>query len=53
MGDPKKNKKLNVMLQIYMSSGEFIKEFELLNAQASSCNELYYFFKKIKAFFIF
>lgn len=51
MGAPKKNKNLNVMLQIYTSSGEFIKEFELLNAQTSNYNELYYFFKKDKDLF--
>lgn len=46
MGPLKKNKNLNVMLQIYKSSGEFINEFELLNAQASNYNDIHYFLKK-------
>lgn len=51
MGAKKKNKNLVVMLQIYKTSGEFIKEVELLNAQASNYNELYYFFRKDKDLF--
>jgi hypothetical protein len=50
-GRLKNNKYIPVMLQIYTSSGEFIKEFELLSAQASNYNELYYFFNKEKDLF--
>lgn len=48
MGGVEKNKKLSIMLQIYTSSGNFVNEIELMRAQASSYNELYYFFRKDK-----
>ena len=48
MGGVQKHQKLSVMLQIYTSSGSFVKETELLRAQASNYNELYYFFRKDK-----
>jgi hypothetical protein len=48
MGGVQKHQKPSIMLQIYTSSGGFVKETELLRAQASSYNELYYFFRKDK-----
>lgn len=48
-GPLKKNKGINVMLQLYTEFGEFIKEVELLlNAKASTSYELYFYFKRDK-----
>jgi hypothetical protein len=51
VGPLKKNKGVNVMIQIYHSSGECIKEFEILNAKASTSYELYFYFRKDKNLF--
>jgi hypothetical protein len=51
VGPLKKNKGVNVMMQLYYSSGEFIKEYELLNAKASNLSELKFYFRKDKNLF--
>ena len=50
VGPLKKNKGINVMLQLYTGSGGFIKEVELLlNAKASTSYELHFYFKRDKS----
>lgn len=51
VGPLKKNKGINVMLQLYDSSGKFIKEFEILNAKASTPYEVCFYFRKDKNLF--
>ena len=47
VGPLKKNKGINVMLQFYSDSGQFIEEVELLlNAKAATSYELYFYFKR-------
>ncbi|HLP48528.1 MAG TPA: hypothetical protein VK469_21490 [Candidatus Kapabacteria bacterium] len=46
-GPLKKNNGVNVMLQLYTTSGEFIKEMELLlNSKAGTSYELFFYFQK-------
>jgi hypothetical protein len=51
VGPLKKNKGLNVLLQLYNNDGKFIKEFEVLNANASYHVELNFYFRKDKNLF--
>lgn len=47
VGPLKKNSGINVMLQLYKESGEFIQEMELLlNTKASTSYELFFYFQK-------
>jgi len=47
VGPLKKNNGINVMLQFYTVTGEFIKEVELLlNSKAGTSYELFFYFKK-------
>ncbi|HLP44956.1 MAG TPA: hypothetical protein VK469_03370, partial [Candidatus Kapabacteria bacterium] len=47
VGPLKKNNGINVMLQLYTESGEFIKEVELLlNSKAGTSYELFFYFQK-------
>lgn len=48
VGPLKKNKGVNVMLQLYSSAGDFIEEVELLHAKASTSYELFFYFKRDK-----
>jgi hypothetical protein len=47
-GPLEKNKGLNVMLQIYKPNGQFIKEFEVLNAKGIYHTDLTYYLNKDK-----
>jgi len=46
VGPYKKDNRLQVMLQLYTTDGEYLKEFEILNARASHHYEIYFYFKK-------
>ena len=46
-----KNNGLNVMLQIYKPNGQFIKEFEVLNAKGDYHSDLDFYFNKDKNLF--
>ncbi len=46
MGPFKKDNRLKVMLQLYTTGGEYLNEFELLNAGASHHYEIYFYFSK-------
>ena len=46
VGPYKKDSRLKVMIQLYTTSGEYLKEFEILNAGASHHYEIYFYFKK-------
>jgi len=50
-GPLKKNKGLNVMLQIYKPNGQFIKEFEVLNAKGDYHTDLTYYLSRDKSLF--
>jgi len=47
-GPLEKNKGLNVMLQVYKPNGQFIKEFEVLNAKGIYHTDLTYYLNKDK-----
>jgi len=51
VGPLEKNKRLNVMLQIYEPNGQFIKEFEVLNSRGDYHSDLGFYFSKDKNLF--
>ena len=47
VGPLKKNNGINIMLQFYTGTGDFIKEVELLlNSKAGTSYELFFYFQK-------
>lgn len=51
VGPTKSNKGTNVLLQFYTGIGEFVKEFEVLNARAPHHYDLNFYFNKDKNLF--
>ena len=51
VGPTKSNKGTNVVLQFYTGTGEFEKEFEVLNAKASNHYDLYFYINKDRNLF--
>jgi len=46
VGPFKKDNRLKIMLQLYTTGGEYLNEFEILNAGASHHYEIYFYFRK-------